>query len=206
MELELAKAVEQLPGRNGLPGGSRYELKYDGYRCAVVRRNGTIRLWSRNGTDLTDKFPDVHKALGAQLERDCVLDGELVVWNGELLDFGSLQQRMINSAATIRRQLAPKRPASYVAFDLLAIDQVDIRMMRLSDRQRRLSSLAKPWRPPLQLSPVTDDPDEAREWLDAFSYSGVEGLVVKGAGTRYHPGRRDWVKINSIGVASVRLG
>lgn len=69
------------------------------------------------------------------------------MWSGERLDFGALQQRMINSAAIIRRQLAPKRPASYVAFDLLAIDQVDIRMMRLSDRQRRLSAFAKPWRP-----------------------------------------------------------
>lgn len=85
------------------------------------------------------------------MERDCVLDGELVVWNGERLDFGALQQHMINSAATIRRQLAPKRPASYVAFDLLAIDQVDIRMMRLSDRQRRLISFAQAWRPPLQV-------------------------------------------------------
>jgi ATP-dependent DNA ligase len=69
------------------------------------------------------------------------------VWNGERLDFGALQQRMVNSTATIRRQLALKRPASYLAFDLLAIDQVDIRMMRLGDRQRRLSSLAKAWRP-----------------------------------------------------------
>lgn len=130
-----------------------------------------------------------------------MLDGELVVWTGERLDFGAIQQRMVNSAATIRRQLAPMRPASYVAFDLLAVDRVDIRMMRLSDRQKRLTSLAAAWRPPLQLSPVTDDPDEAREWLDAFSYSGVEGLVVKGAATRYQPGRRDWVKVNSVGVA-----
>jgi ATP-dependent DNA ligase len=123
------------------------------------------------------------------------------VWTGERLDFGALQQRMVNSAATIRRRLAPQQPTSYVAFDLLAIDQVDIRMMRLSGRQKRLSSLATAWRPPLQLSPVTDDPDEAREWLDAFSYSGVEGLVVKGAASRYQPGRRDWVKVNSVGVA-----
>jgi hypothetical protein len=51
----------------------------------------------------------------------------------------------------------------------VAIDQVDIRMMRLTDRQKRLTALAKTWRPPLQLSPVTGDPDEAREWLDAFN-------------------------------------
>jgi hypothetical protein len=52
----------------------------------------------------------------------------------------------------------------------------------------------------LQLSPVTSDVEEAEEWLEAFKASGVEGLVVKGASTRYQPGRRDWAKVNSVGV------
>ncbi|WP_410790418.1 hypothetical protein [Kribbella sp. C-35] len=51
---------------------------------------------------------------------------------------------------------------------------------------------------------MTDDVDEAREWLDVFKSSGVEGLVVKGASTRYQPGRRDWIKVNSVGVNCVR--
>jgi ATP-dependent DNA ligase len=51
---------------------------------------------------------------------------------------------------------------------------------------------------------VTDDPDEACEWLDAFSYSSAEGLVVKGAATWYQPGRRGWAKVNSVGVGGVR--
>ena len=72
--------------------------------------------------------------------------------------------------------------------------------MRWTPRRNRLETLAKPWRPPLQLSPVTDDVAEAREWLAAFKASGVEGLVVKGATTRYQPGRREWVKVNSVGV------
>ncbi|TCN34473.1 ATP dependent DNA ligase-like protein [Kribbella sp. VKM Ac-2500] len=72
--------------------------------------------------------------------------------------------------------------------------------MRWTVRRRRLESLAGRWVPPLEVSPVTADADEAREWLDAFKSSGVEGLVVKGASTRYQPGRRDWVKVNSIGV------
>lgn len=73
--------------------------------------------------------------------------------------------------------------------------------MRWTVRRERLESLAGRWVPPLQVSPVTADADEAREWLDAFKSSGVEGLVVKGASTRYQPGRRDWVKVNSVGVA-----
>ena len=128
----------------------------------------------------------------------------MVVWTGDRLDFDALQQRMVNTAATVRRRLAPAQPASFVAFDVLAIGSVDVRAMRWTVRRRRLESLAGRWVPPLQVSPVTADADEAREWLDAFKSSGVEGLVVNGASTRYQPGRRDWVKINSVGVGGVR--
>jgi ATP-dependent DNA ligase len=122
------------------------------------------------------------------------LDGELVVWTGDRLDFDALQQRMVNTAATVRRRLVPAQPASFVAFDVLAVGDVDVRPMRWTVRRQRLESLAKGWAPPLQVSPITADVDEAREWLEAFKSSGVEGLVVKGASTRYQPGRRDWVK------------
>jgi ATP-dependent DNA ligase len=206
VQLELARAVEQLPGRHGMPGGSRYELKWDGFRVGVVCRDAKVRLWSRNGKDFTAKFPDVQAALEAQLDADCVLDGELVVWTGERLDFDALQQRMVNTAATVRRRLAPAKPASFVAFDVLAVGSVDLRPKRWTARRQRLESLAETWEPPLQLSPVTDDPDEAREWLDAFKSSGVEGLVVKGASTRYQPGRRDWVKVKHRETVDVIVG
>jgi ATP-dependent DNA ligase len=178
-----------------MPGGSRYELKWDGFRAAAVVRGGTARLWSRNGKDLTSKFPDVARALERQVGLDCVLDGELVVWTGERLDFDALQQRNVNTTTTVRTKLAPAQPASFIAFDVLAVDTTDVRPVRWSTRRRRLESLAENWRPPLQLSPVTADPDEAREWLEAFKSSGVEGLVVKGASGRYVPGRREWVKV-----------
>jgi ATP-dependent DNA ligase len=204
--LELARAQEQLPGPHGMPGGARFELKWDGFRAGAVRRDGEVRLWSRNGKDLTAKFPDVQKALAGQVDVDCVLDGELVVWTGERLDFDALQQRMVNTAATVRRRLAPTQPASFIVFDVLAIDSVDIRPMRWTARRGRLESLAKNWRPPLQLSPVTDNPDEAREWLAAFKPSGVEGLMVKGASSRYQPGRREWVKVKQRDTVEAIVG
>ncbi|WP_433003343.1 hypothetical protein [Kribbella sp. CA-294648] len=75
-------------------------------------------MWSRNGNDFTVKLPEVQAALAAQVDADCVLDGELVVWTGDRLDFDALQQRMANTAATVRRRLAPAPPASFVAFDV----------------------------------------------------------------------------------------
>ncbi len=78
VEVALARSVDQIPGPHALPGGSHYEVKWDG-RAAAVVRDGKVRLWSRNGKEFTDKFPEVVRALGAQLRVDCVLDGELVV-------------------------------------------------------------------------------------------------------------------------------
>jgi ATP-dependent DNA ligase len=70
----------------------------------------------------------------------------LVVWTGERLDFDALQRRMVNSEATARRRLVAVEPASFVVFDVLAVDGVDIRKMRWSIRRRRLESLAETWR------------------------------------------------------------
>ncbi|WP_168197265.1 ATP-dependent DNA ligase [Kribbella sp. ALI-6-A] len=165
-----------------------------------------MRLWSRNGNDFTAKFPDVQVALARQVDVDCVLDGELVVWTGNRLDFDALQQRMASTAATVRRRLAPAQPASFVAFDVLAIDSVDVRPMRWTARRTRLESLAAGWTPPLQLSPATADADEAMEWLEPFKTSGVEGLVVKGASSRYLPGRREWLKVKHRDTVEAIIG
>jgi ATP-dependent DNA ligase len=164
-----------------------------------------MRLWSRNGNDLTDKFPDVARALAAQVQVECVLDGELVVWTGERLDFDALQRRMVTSVATVRRKLMLEEPASFVAFDVMAVDSVDIRMMRWSVRRKRLETLAEGWRPPLQLSPVTADIHEAQEWMEAFRPAGVEGLVVTGAASRYAAGR-GWIKYKSRETVEVIAG
>jgi ATP-dependent DNA ligase len=134
-----------------------------------------------------------------------VLDGELVVWTGERLDFDALQRRMMNSVATVRRKLMLEEHASFVAFDVMAVDSVDIRMMRWSVRRKRLETLAEGWRPPLQLSPVTADIHEAQEWMEAFRPAGVEGLVVKGAASRHAAGR-GWIKYKSRETVEVIAG
>ena len=203
--VQLAKPVAAIPAANALVGGCLYEPKWDGYRLVVVRSAGSTRVWSKQGRDLTDRFPDVVAAALAQVPAGTVLDGEVVIWNGSRLDFGLLQQRMVTAAGRIGALVAA-HPASYVAFDLLAADGTDLRSRRLSRRRAALEELAARWAPPMQLSPATADPEEARRWFDDFRPAGVEGLVAKGAGTRYAPGRREWLKVKSWETTEVLAG
>jgi ATP-dependent DNA ligase len=203
--VELARLEERLPGTVALPGGSRYEPKWDGYRLVVVRDETGARLWSRNGSDLTDRFPDIAAATSAQLSPGTVLDGEVVIWDGARLSFDLLQARMATTARRVAG-LARQHPASYVAFDVLAHDGVDLRRRTWSARRQCLEALSVTWTPPLQLSPVTADPEQARRWMRDLRPAGIEGLVVKGARTRYAPGRRDWVKVKERETREVIVG
>ena len=203
--VELAKPVRRIPPASALPGGCLYEPKWDGYRLVVVRTDGSTRVWSKQGRDLTDRFPDVVAAAVAQVPAGTVLDGEVVIWNGSRLDFGLLQARMVTPVGRIPT-IAAAHPASYVAFDLLAAGGTDLRPWKLGRRRAALEDLAGRWAPPLQLSPATTDPVEARTWFDDYRAAGVEGLVAKGVGTRYAPGRREWLKVKSWETTEVLAG
>ncbi len=203
--VELAKPVRDLPAAGALPGGCRYEPKWDGYRLVVVRDRSGTRLWSKQGRDLTDRFPDVAAAALAQVPAGTVLDGEVVVWNGERLDFGLLQRRMVTAPGRMAAQAAA-HPASYVAFDLLASGGEDLRGRPMRTRRAGLEALAERWAPPLQLSPVTADREEARGWAADLRPLGIEGLVAKGAATRYAGGRREWLKVKSWETTEVLAG
>jgi len=189
VEVELARAVDTIPGPGALAGGTVWEPKLDGYRGVIVRGEQT-RIWSRNGRDLTDRFPDIARAAETQLPAGVVVDGELVIYVDGRLSFDALQRRLVIAPGNARQMVAAV-PASSVAFDLLAQGGVNLRSQRWTNRRRRLESLAS-WAPPLQLTMVTDDPAEAQEWFDVLSAMGVEGLVAKGKASRYEPGRRGW--------------
>ncbi|MGY4771216.1 ATP-dependent DNA ligase [Kribbella sp. CWNU-51] len=180
--------------------------EWDGYRGAIVRSGDRARLWTRNRHEISDRFPDIVTAATRQLPDGVVLDGELVILGPDgRLSFDALQQRLVTSPAKARAKAA-ELPASFAAFDLLAAGGVDLRTQRWAVRRERLEQVSRGWVPPRQLTPVTADVDEATEWFEVLpSAMGVEGLVVKGAASRYTPGRRDaWVKVNSVGVGGVR--
>ncbi|TCN32125.1 ATP dependent DNA ligase-like protein [Kribbella orskensis] len=206
VDLELAKAVDEIPGENALPGGSPYEPKWDGFRASNVRSAGTARIWSRQRKDLTAQFPDIAAAAVEQLPDGVVLDGELVILAGGRLSFDALQRRLVTAPSKARRLVA-SIPASYAAFDVLAAGGVDLRTQRWTVRRTRLEQLAVGWMAPLQLSPVTADLGEAREWFEILPDAlGIEGLVVKGAGLRYVGGRREWLKVKHRDTVDVIVG
>jgi len=120
--------------------------------------------------------------------------GSWCCWDGDRLSFDLLQQRLAAGPARARA-LAAAHPASYVVFDLLAANGVDLRGRPFDERRAGLEALTT-WSPPLQLSPITDDYDTAKAWLvdHARADAGIEGLVAKGGATMYRPGRRGWSK------------
>lgn len=202
----LAKPAATLPAGTALPGGTVYEAKWDGYRGILERTSAGCRVWSRNGADLASGFPEIVQAAREQLEPGTVIDGELVVWRDGRLDFGALASRLAYRGR--RRPPGDLPPVSFLAFDVLAAGDIDMRTKPLRDRRAVLEQLAGSWRPPLQLTPQTADPAQARRWLEEYAAAdvGVEGLVAKGAGQRYLPGQRGWVKFRIHNTREATVG
>lgn len=194
VSLALAKAVESVPAEGALPGGCMYEPKWDGYRLCALVGTGGVSLWSRQGKDLTRYLPDLQEAIEAQVPPGYVLDGEAVIWTADRLDFDALQRRLVTSKMGLR-DLVREQPASFVAFDLLAVAGHDIRDAPLMQRRELLEELAAGWEPPLNLSPVTRDRAQALAWFEELHHAGLEGLVCKGAAQSYQGSVRQWLKV-----------
>ena len=206
MDIALLRSAEQVPPAAALPGGCLYELKWDGYRVAIVRNRNGAKLWSRQGRDLSAAFPDLVAAAEFHLEPGTVVDGEAVVWHDGRLSFDLLQARMARRHGPAILKAVRENPASYVAFDLIALNGNDLRSQPLHRRRRQLERIAGKWSPPLELSPATRDRDEAMGWFEDYRVAGIEGLVAKAADGRYSPGARDWVKIKNRQTTEVIVG
>jgi ATP-dependent DNA ligase len=194
LSVALARPMSGLPSENGMPGGTFYEPKWDGFRTLIVRDGDQVSMWSRQGKDLTRHFPELISAAADQLPPDVVVDGEAVIWRAGRLSFDDLQRRLTTNTGALAR-LARDSPASFAAFDILAVAGRDARALALRDRRALLSELAASWVPPLALSPATTDTAEAAGWLETMTAAGVEGVVAKGAAQPYRGGERQWVKV-----------
>ncbi len=197
----LAKLVRELPEREGL----FYEPKWDGFRCIVFRDGDDVVLGSRNEKPLTRYFPELVEALRANLPARCVVDGEIVIAGPSGLDFDALSQR-IHPAESRVEHLAGTTPASFVAFDLLALGDADLRPQAYADRRRALEDALGDARPPVHLTPVTDRPDRARDWFSRFEGAGLDGVVVKDGDLRYQPDKRVMLKVKHERTADCVVG
>ena len=186
----LAKIASTLPEGDGV----LYEPKWDGFRAIVFRGEDEVYIQSRELKPLDRYFPEVQEAALAQLPPRCVLDGEIVIATSRGLDFDALQMRLHPAASRIAK-LAKETPASFVAFDLLAADGIDLRETPQVERRARLERLLSGAKPPIHLTPLTRDPAEAAEWLKRFEGAGLDGVIAKAAATPYQPGKRAMLKI-----------
>ncbi len=186
----LAKAAKALPtGDNWL-----YEPKWDGFRCIVFRHGEEIELGSRNERPLTRYFPELLDPLRRYLPDKAVVDGEVVIATDHGLAFEALLQR-IHPAASRVAMLARTTPASFVAFDLLAVGDDDVRAEPLRTRRARLEEVMAASRPPVHLTPATTDVSVARDWFNRFEGAGLDGVVAKSLELAYRQDERVMVKV-----------
>jgi ATP-dependent DNA ligase len=190
VEPMLAKLARQLPP----DGDVLYEPKWDGFRTIVFRDEDEVELGSRNERPMTRYFPEVLDSVRASLPRRCVVDGEIVVAGANGLDFDALQQRIHPAESRVRR-LAAETPASFVAFDLLALDEEDLRSVPLRRRRELLEGALGAAKPPVHLTPATTDRDVAGQWFSRFEGAGLDGIVAKGLDDPYREGRRTMIKV-----------
>jgi ATP-dependent DNA ligase len=184
----LAKSVPTIP-----PGAS-YEPKWDGFRSIIFRDGDEVEIGSRNERPMTRYFPELVTAFLAELPGRCVVDGEIVLGGPAGLDFEALQQR-IHPAASRVALLAEQTPASFIAFDLLALGDDDLTGRPFAQRRALLEEALRDARPPVHVTPATSDRELASRWFEQFEGAGLDGVVAKPLDGPYLPDKRVMFKI-----------
>jgi ATP-dependent DNA ligase len=189
----LAKLTEAIPEGPGY----LFEPKWDGFRCIVFFDGENVYLQSRDLKPLGRYFPELEERLREVLPRPLVLDGEVVIMGPNGLDFDSLQLR-IHPAESRVRKLAAETPSAFVAFDLLADGDEDVRALPFDERRKRLEAAFEGIAPPAFLTPATLDREVALDWFDRFEGAGFDGVIAKPLAGAYQPGKRAMAKIKHL--------
>lgn len=194
----LAKSVTAIP-----PDAS-YEPKWDGFRSICFRDGDQVELGSRNERPMTRYFPELVAAIRAELPHRCVIDGEIIIATDHGLDFEALQQR-IHPAESRVRMLADRTPASFIAFDLLALGDDDYTGRPFSERRAALVDAVTGSGADADLSihvtPATTDMATAQRWFSEFEGAGLDGVIAKPPHITYQPDKRVMFKIKHLRTA-----
>ncbi|MFJ6631854.1 ATP-dependent DNA ligase [Streptomyces sp. NPDC091376] len=192
----LAKSVAKIPP------GMQYEAKWDGFRAIVHRDGDEVVIGSRTGKPLTRYFPELVVSLRDNLPERCVVDGEIVIAHEGRLDFDRLTER-IHPADSRVRMLAERTPASFVAFDLLALGDEALLETPLAERRAVLAEALSGAREPVHLAPATTDTAVAQEWFERYEGAGLDGVIAKPLDLPYRPDARLMYKIKHERTADV---
>jgi ATP-dependent DNA ligase len=195
VEPMLARLAEELPA-----GDYLYEPKWDGFRALVFRGKDDVYVQSRDSRPLDRYFPDLHAVLLERLPPHCVIDGEIVIATEHGLDFDALQLRLHPAASRVEK-LAKQTPASFVAFDVLAIGEENLMSEPQSARRAALEKLLRKVAPPVYITPVTRDRGVAQDWLTRFEGAGLDGVIAKPESGTYQPGKRAMIKVKHARTA-----
>jgi ATP-dependent DNA ligase len=192
----LAKLANEIPeGDNWL-----YEPKWDGFRAIVFKDGDKIQTQSRDLKPLDRYFPELAEPFKASLPERAVLDGEIVIATDDVLDFDALLLR-IHPAASRVEMLAREKPASFVAWDLLALGDEDLRTVPQLERRARLERALANAKAPIHLTPATRDRAVAMDWFERFEGAGLDGVMAKPIDAPYQPNKRAMIKVKHARTA-----
>jgi ATP-dependent DNA ligase len=179
-----------------LPTGREweYEPKWDGFRCLAFRDGTKVELRSKAGKSMTRYFPELVAVLEELKATRFVLDGEIIVASDSALDFDALLQR-IHPAASRVTLLAEQTPATFVAFDLLAVGDESLMELPFSERRARLEGIMAKANPPFHITQVTTSVETAQRWFEEFEGAGLDGVVAKPLSEPYEPDKRTMFKV-----------
>jgi bifunctional non-homologous end joining protein LigD len=183
-----------------------YEIKWDGVRAIGYVDGGRLRLASRNGRDITPRYPELRELGRALAGHEAVLDGEVVAFDADgRPSFQRLQGRMHLTSDHVVRRLAQSEPVAYVLFDLLWLDGHSLLGLPYSERRERLLELGLSG--PTWQTPASHVGDGAA-MLEASRARGLEGIIAKRLDSPYTPGRRPgtWVKVKNVRATEVVIG
>ena len=197
-----------------IPSGEEwvYEPKWDGFRAIVFRDGDDVHIASRDHKPLERYFPELVPAFRKCIPERSVIDGEVVITGAQGLEFDSLLQRIHPAESRIKR-LAKETPASFVAFDLLALGDEDLRPEGLTARRKRLlecidrEAIPEPGRgTKISTTPQSADVEEARLWLETLEEIGLDGIIAKRHDGPYVEGERVMVKVKQRRTADCVVG
>jgi ATP-dependent DNA ligase len=196
VEPMLAKLSDALPEGEGW----LFEPKWDGFRALVFRDGDEIYTQSRESRPLDRYFPELAPVFRAQLPERCVVDGEIVIATEAGLEFDLLQLRLHPAKSRVDK-LAREIPAAFVAFDLLALGDEDLRGRPQAERRAKLEAALGGAKSPLHLTPMTRDRAVAADWFTRFEGAGLDGVMAKREEASYEPGKRTMIKVKHARTA-----